>query len=253
MKVMVIGGTSGIGLALAAHYLDQGADVAVCGRDTHRLRGTAIDGHARLQAFALDIADKSALAAALAAFAPDRLDLLIVTAGMYFNTRTHPLDAATTLRLLQTNVSGLNHAFELAATQMLAQRGGHLVAVSSVAGLLKDYPGASVYSASKRTVLSLCQTYRMALAPFGIAVTAVVPGYMDTAKLRALNGGDANHKPFIVSEAQAVARIVHAIARKDATTVFPWQMRWAIAVLNRLPLWPVLRRVLPKGKVSSYL
>nr|WP_315849324.1 SDR family NAD(P)-dependent oxidoreductase [uncultured Rhodoferax sp.] len=244
MKVMVIGGTSGIGLALARHYLEQGDEVAVCGRDTQRLRGTAVYGHPRLQAHALDIADP----AALAAFAPDRLDLLIVTAGMYFNTRDHVLDAATTLRLLQTNVSGLSHAFELAATQMLAQGSGHLVAVSSVAGLLKDYPGASVYSASKRAVLSICQTYRMALAPFSIAVTAIVPGYMDTAKLRDLNGGDASHKPFLMSEAQAVARIVQAIDRKDATAVFPWQMRWSIAVLNRLPLWPLLRRVLPKGR-----
>lgn len=250
MKVMVIGGTSGIGLALARHYLEQGDEVAVCGRDTGRLQGTAVDGLPRLQAYALDIADRSALAAAMGAFAPDRLDLLIVTAGLYFNTRTHPMDATTTLRLLQTNVSGLSHAFELAAAQMLAQRSGHLVAVSSVAGLLKDYPGASVYSASKRTVLSVCQTYRMALAPFSIAVTAVVPGYMDTAKLRALNGGDASHKPFLWSEEQAVARIVQAIDRKDAVTVFPWQMRWAIAVLNRLPLWPLLRRVLPKARAK---
>lgn len=249
MKVMIMGGTSGIGLAMARHYLEQGDEVAVCGRDTARLHGTAVDGHPRLQAFGLDIADKAALAAAMAVFASDRLDLLIVTAGMYFNTRTHPMDADTTLRLLQTNVSGLSHAFELGAAQMLAQRGGHLVAVSSVAGLLKDYPGASVYSASKRTVLSVCQTYRMALAPFSIAVTAVVPGYMDTAKLRALNGGDASHKPFLLSEEKAVARIVQAIARKDAITVFPWQMRWAIAVLNWLPLWPLLRRVLPKGRV----
>ncbi|MDR7307458.1 SDR family NAD(P)-dependent oxidoreductase [Rhodoferax saidenbachensis] len=248
MKVLVIGGTSGIGLALARHYLERGDEVAVCGRDTRRLQGTAVDGHPRLQAYALDIADRAALAAAMVSFAPDRLDLLIVTAGLYFNTRTHPMDAATTLRLLQTNVSGLSHAFELAAAQMLVQRSGHLVAVSSVAGLLKDYPGASVYSASKRTVLSVCQTYRMALAPFSIAVTAVVPGYMDTAKLRALNGGDAGHKPFLLSEEQAVARIVQAIAGKDAITVFPWQMRWAIAVLNRLPLWPLLRRVLPKAK-----
>lgn len=242
IRVMVIGGTSGIGLALAQHYLDRGATVAVCGRDTTRLHGTAVAGHARLHAYALDIADRLALAAAMAAFAPQGLDLLIVTAGMYFNTRTHPLDAAATLRLLQTNVSGLSHAFELAAGPMLARRSGHLVAVSSVAGLLKDYPGASVYSASKRSVLSLCRTYRMALAPFGIAVTAIAPGYMDTAKLRALNGGDASHKPFILSEQEAVARMVQAIERKDALCVFPWPMRWAIALLNRLPLWPLLRR-----------
>ena len=64
-----------------------------------------------------------------------------------------------------------------------------------------------MYSATKRHVLSVCATYRMALQPFGIAVTAIVPGYIDTAKLRALNGGDTRHKPFLLSEAQAVDRI----------------------------------------------
>ncbi|MGQ0710219.1 MAG: SDR family NAD(P)-dependent oxidoreductase [Rhodoferax sp.] len=251
MNVMILGGTSGIGLALARHYLDCGDTVAVCGRDTSRLQGSEVDSHARLQKYALDVADPVALQAAMAAFAQERLDLVIVTAGVYFNTRTHALDAPTTLRLLQTNVSGLSHAFELASARMLAQRSGQLVAVSSVAGLLKDYPGASVYSASKRSVLSICHTYRMALAPFGIVVTAIVPGYMDTAKLRALNGGDASHKPFILTEQAAVARIVRAITRKQAIAVFPWQMRWSIAVLNRLPLWPLLRRVLPKGQVSG--
>lgn len=248
MKVLIMGGTRGIGLALAQHYLQAGHEVAVCGRDTQRLAGTAVDGHPRLKAQALDIADPAALADALQHLAPDRLDLLIVTAGMYFNTRDHVLDAATTLRLLRTNVSGLSHVFELAAARMLAQGSGHLVAVSSVAGLLKDYPGASVYSASKRAVLSICQTYRMALAPFSIAVTAIVPGYMDTARLRELNGGDASHKPFLMSEAQAVARMVQAIERREAYVVFPWQMRWAIALLNRLPLWPLLRLLLPKRR-----
>lgn len=248
MKIMIIGGTSGIGLALAQYYLEHGHEIAVCGRNTQRLSGTKIDGHPSLQAYALDIADPTALAAALASFAPDSLDMLIVTAGIYFNTRDHVLDSATTLRLLQTNVSGLSHAFELVAKQMLTQRRGHLVAVSSVAGLLTDYPGASVYSASKHAVLSICKTYRLALAPFSVHVTAIVPGYMDTAKLRDLNGGNASHKPFLMSEAQAVAHIVQAIERKDATAVFPWQMRWAIAVLNYLPLWPLLHQVLPKGR-----
>ncbi len=170
-------------------------------------------------------------------FAAPGLDLLVVAAGFYFNTRHHPLDAATTLRMLRTNASGLNHAFDWAAEKMLAQRAGQLVAVSSIAGLLHDYPGASLYSATKRHVLSVCATYRMALQPFGIAVTAIVPGYIDTAKLRALNGGDASHKPFLLSEAQAVACITHAIRTRQAVCVFPWQMRWLVAVLNRLPRW----------------
>ena len=91
-------------------------------------------------------------------------------------------------------------------------------------------------------MLSLCETYRIALAPFSIAVTAIVPGYMDTARLRELNGGDARGKPFLLSEAAAVREITAAIARRQPVHVFPWQMRWLVAVLNRLPIGLLKRR-----------
>ncbi|MFZ6875090.1 SDR family NAD(P)-dependent oxidoreductase [Undibacterium sp. Di27W] len=233
MNIMVIGGTSGIGLALARHYLQRGDRVAVCGRHLQRLPA---DLHSAVS-YQLDIADRSSLSQAIDDFAAQGLDMLIVSAGIYFNTRSHLLDEAATLHMLRTNVSGLSHAFELAAEKMLPQKSGQLVAISSIAGLLHDYPGASVYSASKRSVLSLCDTYRIALKPFSIAVTAIVPGYIDTAKLRALNEGDASHKPFIMSEQKAAALIVDAITARRDRVVFPWQMKWLIATLNLLPRW----------------
>lgn len=236
MNIMVIGGTSGIGLALARHYLQRCDRVAVCGRDLQRLPAD-LHGLVGLVPYQFDIADGAALSQAMDDFAAQGLDMLIVTAGIYFNTRTHLLDEAATLHMLRTNVSGLSNAFELAAEKMLLQKSGQLVAISSVAGLLHDYPGASVYSATKRSVLSLCDTYRIALKPFSIAVTAIVPGYIDTVKLRALNEGDASHKPFIMPEQTAVALIVNAISARRDRLVFPWQMKWLIAVLNLLPRW----------------
>lgn len=237
MNVMIIGGTSGIGLALARHYLQQGHRVAVCGRDLQRLPADLQTIFPAVCCYQFDIADQAAVALAIDTFAGQgaTLDMLIVSAGIYFNTRHHLLDEMTTMRMLQTNVSGLNHAFELAAKKMLEQKSGQLVAISSMAGLLHDYPGASLYSATKRSVLNLCDTYRIALKPFSIAVTAIVPGYMDTAKLRDLNDGDASHKPFILSEEKAVRLIVEAIAERRDRLVFPWQMKWIVMVLNHMP------------------
>ncbi|MEO6917804.1 MAG: SDR family NAD(P)-dependent oxidoreductase [Collimonas sp.] len=241
---MIIGGTSGIGLALARHYLSLGDQLALCGRDLQRLEPGIVERYPATRLYQLDIADRAALSGAIDDFSSDGLDLLIVTAGLYFNTPSVQLEPMTVLRMLLTNVSGLNHAFELASQKMLARKAGQLVAISSIAGLLSDYPGASLYSATKRMVIMLCETYRKALAPFSIAVTVIVPGYIDTAKLRELNHGDASRKPFLQSEQQAVTRIVAAIAQRQARCVFPWQMHSLVALFNYLPA--PLRRMMRK-------
>lgn len=235
--VLIIGGTRGIGRALAVRCLERGMNVTVCGRDSSAMYDPPIADHPKLRVAALDIADASAVrtAVAQASKTEGTLDLLIVTAGLYFNTRAHHLDESATLQLLRTNVSGLAVAFEAAAEQMLAQGCGRMAAISSMAGLLNDYSQASVYSATKRSVLNLCDTYRKALLPFGIHVTAIVPGYVNTARLRELNHGDASHKLFLMSEDEAADRILRAIDEGEGICAFPWQMRIIIRLLNMVP------------------
>ena len=257
MRVLIVGGTSGIGWALAEHYLSAGNEVAVCGRDTSKVEVNKIGASkigankvkpganfdsTKLKLFSVNVTDRCALQTVVDEYAREPIDLVIVSAGFYFNNRHHPLDEATTLRMLQTNVGGLNTVFELCSEKMLRQRSGHLVAIASVAGLLKDYPSASLYSACKRSVIQLCETYRIALHPFGIRVTTIIPGYINTAKLRELNNGDASKKPFLLSEADAVKKITLAIEQKQSVAIFPWQMRSAIWLMNRLPRWVLAMR-----------
>lgn len=235
-NVMIIGGTSGIGLGLARHYAGQGARVAVCGRHPDKVAGLPLMRDGRVTAHACDIADRDQVAAVVAEFAAGGLDLLIVSAGQYTDAAAIARDRAATLPVLRVNVGGLDHAFGAGAEAMTARGRGHLVAVASIAGLQRDYPGGSVYSASKRAAIAICEAYRKALAPFGIAVTVIVPGYVDTARLRELNGGDASGKPFLMSEDEAVRRIAAAIARRDERCVFPWQMHALVRLFNLLPL-----------------
>ncbi len=236
-RALILGGTRGIGRAIAARCLERGMGVTVCGRNPDAMYGCPIGDHPELRVVGLDIADAAAVREAVSQASPPgaALDLLVVTAGIYFNTRAHKLDESATLRLLRTNVSGLALAFEACAERMLDQGHGKMAAISSMAGLLKDYPGASVYGATKRSVLSLCDTYRKALGPFGIQVTAVIPGYVDTERLRELNDGNAGHKPFLMPEAEAVARILRAIDAGKPVCAFPWQMRAAVGLLNLVP------------------
>lgn len=235
VRVFIFGGTRGLGLALAKHYLQDGHTVAIAGRNPARIEAIKIAEHTNLQYFALDISDSVSVQTALNDFAATGLDLVIVTAGLYFNDRLHALDAASTRAMLETNVNGLNHAFQHASAIMLAQGSGQIAAVSSIAGLLSDYPGASLYSATKRTVLQLCDSYQRALASFGISVTAIIPGYIDTERLRELNGGSAQHKLFLVSEEFAVEKITAAISARALRCAFPWQMHVLVRVIGVLP------------------
>lgn len=263
--VMIIGGTSGIGLGLARHYAGLGARVAICGRHPDKVAGLPLLRDGRVTVHACDIAERDRVAAVVADFAAQGLDLLIVTAGQYTDAAAIARDPRSTLPVLRVNVGGLDHAFSAGAEAMMARgdggaatatsrtvpapepatdaknRRGHLVAVASIAGLQRDHAGGSIYSASKRAAIAICDAYRKALAPFAIDVTVIVPGYVDTARLRELNGGDAGGKPFLMAEDEAVRHIAAAIGRRDERHVFPWQMHALVRLFNLLP--PALMRL----------
>lgn len=234
--ILIIGGTSGIGWEVARQYAEDGQQVLVCGRDLAKLPSPLPESIAnKVQAVACDITDLAQVQALFAQLSTEVVDLVLVSAGFYFRDRFERLDASTTLRMLNTNILGLDVVFSLASKQLVQQGFGQLAAIASVAGLLRDYPGASLYSSCKKSVIQLCDSYRIALKPFGISVTAIIPGYVDTAKLREINQQDVSKKPFLISEQQAAEHIISALAKRQAQLVFPRRMHWLIRLLNCLP------------------
>lgn len=234
MNVVIIGATQGLGRALAGLYLERGHCVCVCGRDLTKLESWPYNNSPRLSRFQLDITQAGQTAQLFELYREKNIDLLINCAGSYVNNRTQQLNPEESLALLNSNVLALNQLMTLAAQKMLSQQSGHIVALSSVAALI-HYPGASLYSATKRSVINLCDTYRTALAPFSIQVTAVIPGYINTAELRRLNAGDASDKLFIVEEDYAAKLIVQQLDRRVAQLIFPKRMRYLMAFLSLLP------------------
>ena len=148
--------------------------------------------------------------------------------------------------MLKVNISGTLNAFEIAREIMLKNGKGHIAAISSVAALL-EYSGASVYSKSKRVVINLCEAYREALSDFGIGVTAVIPGYIDTLKLRELNNNDVSKKPFIMTEEYAADIIIKSIEENRDKIIFPKKMKIAVSILSMFPK-KILSMILSRKK-----
>ena len=233
MKVFITGGTSGIGLGLAKEYLSQGCEVAICGRNEEKI-SILSKKYPELKIYKVDVRDKFKLKQVIEDFAINDLDMMIASAGTYSSSRAKKLNQIELINSLDVNLAGVLHALEISRDIMLKKNKGHLVVISSVAGLL-EYPDASVYSKSKRAVNYICEAYREALKNSGITITNIIPGYVETKRLRELNGEDTEKKAFIISESEAIKIIIKAISDKKEREVFPQKMKIAVNLISKLP------------------
>lgn len=239
MKVFIIGGTSGIGLALADFYYKTGWKVGVCGRNLDK-----IASENRFEKYCVDVTDKKLLISTLQHFSTEKsLDLLINCAGSYAEDVANKISYEEAEQMLKTNILGAINVLE-AGREVFKNRVGHIVLLASISGIL-DYPKASLYAKTKRSVIQIGDAYRRALLPFGISITIIASGYVDTQKLRDLNKNNLSKKPFLVSEEIAVQEITKAIQLKKELHIFPKKMKWVIQFLSALPSF-ILNRIMYK-------
>ena len=178
-KVVIIGGTSGMGLATAKMLLDEGARVVVTGRSKEGLESAQKElgnGAIVVSSDARSLTDIDALASRVKTEF-DTLDLLFVNAGFSIPT---PLDNVT--EAIYDEMFNLNSKGPFFAVQKLApliNRGGAVVLTTSVANV-KGLPGQTTYGAAKAALRSFARTLAAELAPREIRVNAVTPGPIDT-------------------------------------------------------------------------
>ncbi|MDH6251010.1 short-subunit dehydrogenase [Chryseobacterium sp. H1D6B] len=233
MTIFIAGGTSGIGFSLAKLYLSKGHFVGICGRDK-----TKVPEHtsSNLKIFEADVCDMSALFLVAQSFLPDNqdLDIFINCTGSYAEDVAGRISYEEAEEMLQTNILGTVNCFETARKIMKGQHNGNIAVIASVSGIL-EYEKSSLYTKTKRSVIQIADAYRRALEPFGISVTAVAPGYVDTLKLRQLNDNDLSKKPFLMDVETAAITISDAIEKRKKIIIFPTKMKWMMLSLALLP------------------
>ncbi len=238
--VVISGASSGIGLALARHYLECGATVAAFARRAELLHALALEFPGKVFPYALDVRDAAAVQTAAHDFMA-RVgvpDIVIANAGVSVGTLTeYAEDIDAFKQVMDINVLGMVHTFQpfiaamrLDATQGGGRAGGALVGVASVAGF-RGLPGAGAYSASKAAAISYLESLRVELCGSGVRVVTICPGYIKTP----MTDLNPYSMPFILEVDDAAKRMARAIERGASFSVVPWQMGIVGWLMKRLP------------------
>ena len=173
---LVTGASRGIGAEISKAILATGDTLIATARTPASL--SYLDESDRLLPLALDVTDPveatEAVAAGLHHFG--HIDILVNNAGISFLGAVEETSAENVRRLFETNVFGLLNVTRAVLPHMRARRRGHLINIASVAGY-SGYAGFGVYSGTKFAVEGLSEALHLELAPLGIHVTIVEPGF----------------------------------------------------------------------------
>ena len=190
---VVTGGSRGIGKAIALKLADSGYDIALnyASNDeaAKSTREEIISRGVRCEIFKADTSDIGQVKAMFKDIRKsfETLDVLINNAGIVDDAYLLMIRQESLERSLDINIKGYINCAQAASLKMCSQRSGKIINVSSVSSILA-VPGQTVYSATKGAVNSMTQTMAKELAPYGIQVNAVAPGFVGTDMIKSIPG-----------------------------------------------------------------
>jgi NAD(P)-dependent dehydrogenase (short-subunit alcohol dehydrogenase family) len=185
---MVTGAGGGIGGAIAVRLAADGMIVAVtdvADDAARRTAGLIAQRGGRATVFVLDVTDHAQVNATVGRIVAQfgRLDVLMNCAGIQFNCPTVDLRPEDYLRVLAVNLHGTVFCCQAAGRQMIAQGGGVIVNISSLASSF-GWPRRMPYAVTKAGVAALTRSLAVEWAPHNVRVVAIAPGYVATALVR---------------------------------------------------------------------
>lgn len=228
-RVWIVGASSGIGAALAASLRERGARVALSARREPQLRELAGKDD---RVMPVDVNDTDALLDVRDRLMNewDGIDMIIYSAGIYQPMRARQIDLPLVRETLQTNLQGAYNLLSVMMPYFIERKSGSICLVASVAGYT-GLPRALAYGPSKAAMINLAQILYTELAPSGIGVYLVNPGFVETR----LTQQNDFRMPALISPAEAAEKIVDGIASGRFEIHFPRRFSLWMKCLARLP------------------
>ncbi|MBW7996281.1 MAG: 3-oxoacyl-[acyl-carrier-protein] reductase [Candidatus Glassbacteria bacterium] len=182
---LITGGARGIGKAIAERLAADGADIAVVDIDLEQARSTASSiaesTGRKTEAYKCDVSDFGRVGEVVnkivSAFGS--IDILVNNAGITRDSLLMRMKPEDWDIVLAINLKGSFNFIQAASRQMMKQRSGSVINISSVVGLMGN-PGQANYSASKAGLIGLTKSAAKEFAPRGVRVNAVAPGFIET-------------------------------------------------------------------------
>lgn len=240
----VVGASSGIGAAVAREMRARGARVAVSARRQERL---AAVGEGAMLTVPADVTDAAAMVGAA-----DRVvaelgvpDVVIAAAGQWQPMRVDDWDTDLFRRQVEVNLIGMGNTVGAALPHLLARGSGVLAGIASLTGY-RGLPRGGAYTATKAAQLSLLEDLRAQLAPRGIRVTTISPGFVRTP----LTHRNRFPMPFIIDADAAGRAVCDGLERERTEIAFPLRMALLAKAARFVPVraWPHLWSAVGRGQ-----
>ena len=222
--ILITGASSGIGAALARVYAAPGNRLVLWGRNEERLNATAKQCGMRgatVETACFDLADLSQIIEKLEATdTRNQFDLVIFNAGLGGSIPPDRAaqDVHAAERMASVNFTAPVVGANLLAERMAGRRRGRIVFIGSVAASF-PLPMAPLYAGTKAGLALFAEALGLRLAKYGVGVTLVAPGFVDTPMSQSLK----EPRPFLISADAAAAIIARRIERGARRIVVPWQ------------------------------
>jgi short-subunit dehydrogenase len=250
--IVITGGSSGIGEALALYYAAAGVRLSLTGQNAERLEDVAnscrVQG-AVVETALLSVTDREGMERWLIKLdEANPIDLLIANAGISagMGASKGSEKSQQVRKLFDVNVTGVLNTIEPVIPRMVSRGHGNIALMSSLAGF-RGWPGAPAYSATKAAVKAYGEGLRGALHGVGIHVHVICPGFVRSRMT------DVNEfpMPFLMDAPRAASIIANGISRNAGRIAFPFPthfLMWFLSVIPDSLATRIQRRLPAKGE-----